>query len=137
MDEEQIAKLLDHIGALIELKAKRLCPVDMGALRASIRHRVEGNKVIIWTDIEYAQDMEYGRPPEPLDAGEKESLKDWAKRHSLPAYAVIRKIETKGIEAGTTEKPIKTAGGTFRPFMRPALFQSMTDIKSLIKSELS
>jgi hypothetical protein len=135
IDEATIQKLLDKIGAIVELKAKMLCPVDMGILRASIKHRIEGDKVIVYTDIDYARDMEYGTPPGKLDENEKEDLKEWAERHNLPAWPVIRKIEREGIKVGSEKAPLKTPSG-FRPFMRPALHQSISDIKQLIRNEL-
>jgi hypothetical protein len=135
MAEVDIYRLLNRIGALVERKAKRLAPIDLGLLRASIKHRVEGMSVIIYTEVEYAEDMEFGKPPEPLSDTEKEDLKGWANRHKIPYKAVIKSIETKGIKAGTTEAPLKTLGGTFRPFLRPALHQSMPEIKSMVMEE--
>ena len=131
-----IPTVLDKIGALVKAKAIRLCPIDLGELRASINYRVEGNKVIIYTDLDYAEEMEYGRPPGPLSDEEKANLKDWAERHQLPPNAVIHKIETKGIEAGTVDHPFETKSHTYRPFLRPALFQSIPEIKTLVRSEL-
>jgi hypothetical protein len=142
LDQEAMNRLLEKIGALVEMKAKQMAPIDMGQLRASIQHRIEGNKVIVYSDLEYAQDMEYGTPPGILDANEKEDLKEWAKRHGLPAGPVIRKIEKEGLfPYGSKDLILATnprfAYGTFRPFLRPALLQSIPDIKQLIKSELT
>jgi hypothetical protein len=132
-DEMKLA-ILEKIGKIVKRKTIRLAPIDMGQLRASIDYKIEGTKkVIIFTDIEYAEDMEFGRPPEPLSDTEKEDLKGWAKRHDIPAYAVIRKIETKGIKVGTVKSPMKMPNSTYRPFMRPALFQSIPEIKTAIK----
>ena len=133
ISEEMKIAILEKIGRIVKIKAIRLCPVDMGALRRSIDYRIENNKVTIFAEAEYAEDMEYGKPPEPVLGSEEEELKGWAKRHKIPYKAVKKKLETKGIEVGTPESPLKTLGGTYRPFMRPALLQSIPDIKIAIK----
>lgn len=130
-------RILEKIGAIVELRPKQLVPVDMGQLRASIKHKVEGDKVIIYTEMEYARDMEYGTPPNPMMSEQEEKeIEDWAKRHGLPGGPVARKIKRKGIKAGTPENPLKTPSG-YRPYLRPALIQSLPDIKKVIRSELS
>jgi len=40
--------------------AKKLCPVDTGLLRASIRTRIAGDKIIISASKEYASYVEFG-----------------------------------------------------------------------------
>ena len=134
LNEEAINRILTKIGALISLRAKENCPVDMGQLRASIQYSIEGNSVKIFSNVSYARDMEYGRPPELLDDQEKESLKQWAHRHNLPASSVIRNIEKRGISVGTVEDPLVTPSGE-RPFLRPALFNSISDIKKIVREE--
>lgn len=134
----KIVELLNRIGMLVETKAKRLAPSDIGTLRANIKYRIEGNRVIIYVDpsIEYAREMEYGMPPRILSEQEKDNLADWAKRHKLPPMAVIRSIQKKGIKAGTPEVPFLSKGMTYRPFLRPALLQSLPEIKLMVKKEL-
>jgi hypothetical protein len=135
--EELKKEVLEKIGMFVKQKAIELCPIDKGELRRSIKYKVEGNSVRIYTEnCDYASDMEYGTPPGILSAEEKEDLLDWSKRHKLPGWAVIRKIEKEGIKAGTTEAPFKSAGGTFRPFMRPALYQSLPEIKRFVRESL-
>jgi hypothetical protein len=136
MNDEIMNSILNKIGFIVVARAVELCPVDMGTLRQSIRHKVEGNKVTIYTDVEYAEDMEYGKSPEPLSESEKENLKGWAKRHNLPSGPVISKIEKRGIKVGTPDNPMKTSSG-FRPFLRPAVHQSIPQIKTMIKEALS
>lgn len=136
IDEKTKNKILEEIGKLVKGKAIRLCPIDMGHLRASLQYKIEGDKVIIFTNLSYAKDMEYGKPPEKLSEEEKEDVAQWAKRHQLPAFPVIRKLETKGIEVGTAEKPFETKGKTFRPFLRPAIYQSIPEIKNIVKDIL-
>jgi hypothetical protein len=135
LNNESINRILQKIGALISLRAKENCPVDMGQLRASIQYSVEGNSVRIFSNVNYARDMEYGRPPEPLSDQEKEDLKKWAERHNLPAKRIIGSIQRKGIAVGTIEEPMITPSGE-RPFLRPAVYDSISDIKKIIKQEL-
>lgn len=137
IDESVKQRILDQIGAIVELRAKQLCPVDLGELRASIKRRVEGNKVIIYTDLTYARDMEFGTLPNVMmSAQEEKDIEEWAARHGLPGGPVARKIKKMGIKAGTPEAPLKTPSG-YRPYLRPALLQSLPDIKKIIKRELS
>jgi hypothetical protein len=56
-----VIPLLDKIGFLVEGKAKELCPVDTGRLRASIQHKinVDDFSVVIGTNVPYAPYVEY------------------------------------------------------------------------------
>ena len=51
-----IARALEIIGGKCESYAKALCPVDTGALRNSITHRVDGDggTVVVGSNLEYA-----------------------------------------------------------------------------------
>lgn len=136
MNEETMNRILTRIGALVENRAKRLCPVDYGDLRTSITFRIEGDTVFIYSPLDYAKDMEYGTPPDTLtDAGEA-NLKDWAERHGLPSGAVIKKIRREGIKVGTPKNPMETESG-YRPFLRPALLQSYARIREIIREEMA
>ena len=54
-------KILHRIGQEIVAKAKRLAPIDTGALRSKITYKVDGNRITISTEgIEYAEFLEYG-----------------------------------------------------------------------------
>lgn len=139
MNEKLTRAILTQIGIKVKARAIRLCPIDQGQLRASIQFEVEGNEVKIFTDPSaggYSDnrdiEMEYGKPPGVLDEKEKQQLKEWAKRHNLPAYPIIKKIETEGIKVGTPENPLSTHG-TFRPYLRPALHQTIPEIPGIIK----
>jgi HK97 gp10 family phage protein len=59
----------------VEAKAKKLAPVDLGMLRASISHRVrsEGDKDIgeVGTNVEYAPFQEFGAGGRPAANGGK------------------------------------------------------------------
>lgn len=59
-----IARHLEKMGVLAETQAKRLCPVDTGRLRASIRHTlaVEDDEIVCYvgSDVVYAIYQEMG-----------------------------------------------------------------------------
>jgi phage gpG-like protein len=59
-----IFNLLNKIGFVVEDKAKQLCPVDTGRLRASIQHKIlpEELAVVIGTNVPYAPYVEYMYP---------------------------------------------------------------------------
>jgi len=59
-----IFPLLNRIGFVVEDKAKQLCPVDTGRLRASIQHKIlpEELAVVIGTNVPYAKHVEYMYP---------------------------------------------------------------------------
>lgn len=79
--------------------ARRLSPVDMGVLRASIVPEVSssGKEVrgVVGSDKKHAPFMEFGTRPHwpPISA-----LVTWARRHGTSAYLVARAIARKGIK---------------------------------------
>lgn len=134
-------KMLFEIGRVVKEKAIRMSPLDRGALRGHIFHKVVGDEVIIYTQgIKYADKMEYGAPPMKLSSNEKDDVEDWAHRHGLKSgRGVIKKLETKGIEVGTPQNPkhITSFGrNSFRPFLRPAAHQSQSEMKAVIRAVL-
>ena len=75
MDAKEFNKLLDEIGVNLALniqkginkaafmgerKAKQLCPVDTGMLRASITTDIGSLEASVGTNVEYAPFVEYG-----------------------------------------------------------------------------
>lgn len=73
---------------------------DTGNLSSSINYEVlDDNTVIIYSDAEYADNVEYGRRPgkfPPIDA-----LAPWARRKGIPESAlfpIARKIARDGID---------------------------------------
>jgi hypothetical protein len=136
--QEVVLKLLTRIGEIVKEKAIKFAPIDYGMLRTRIDFKVDMTiqEVKISCTDPNAEKLEYGTPGEPLSEQEKDQLADWAERHDLPAFPVIRKIEREGIKVGTAEKPLMVPNGTFRPFMRPALFQSTDEIKMMVKTEM-
>jgi len=131
--------ILERIGALVSGKAKELCPFDKGDLIQSIKYKVEGNLVTIYSDLDYAEDMEYGRPPEPLSETEKQDLTEWAHRHGTNPKTTIKNIEQKGIKVGTETNPLHVTSlgrDSYRPFLKPAGFESIADMRQIIMEEI-
>ena len=59
-DEAALKKSLETAALLVERTAREKAPKDTGALRRSIRSKVEGLEGIIYTPLEYAPYIEYG-----------------------------------------------------------------------------
>lgn len=55
-----LEECLEDAGNIVEAEAKALCPVRDGQLIQSIRHEVDGNKVTIGSEVEYAPYVECG-----------------------------------------------------------------------------
>ena len=58
--EDAVYQALEAIGITAEAHAKEICPVDTGRLRASITHAIDGDTVVIGTNVEYAAEVELG-----------------------------------------------------------------------------
>ena len=130
----------EKIGAFIKAEAIRRCPVDRGDLRRSIDFVIVGNTVIIIARDPKADELEYGRPPEPMSDAERAELEAWAERHGASPFRIVKYIQRHGIKVGSVEKPLHiTSYGrdSYRPFMRPALFQNIEGIKNIVKEGLS
>lgn len=121
---EEVMELLDSIAesgrleealskacALVEREAKKKAPKDTGALRRSITSKVENDKGIIFTPLEYAPYIEYGTG---LFAEEGGRESEWC-------Y-----FDDKG-------NFIRTRGQPPQPFMRPALNESREEIVRILK----
>lgn len=58
--EDAKERALEAIGLQVEGYAQLLAPVDTGRLRNSITHIVNGDSVVIGTNVEYAVYQEFG-----------------------------------------------------------------------------
>jgi hypothetical protein len=138
---EMIDVILCHIGAVVAERAINMAPVDTGELRSKIKYKKVGSNVVkIYADVPYADDLEYGRPPEPLNEDEKEGLRKWAERHGVKnPDGTVRYIEKHGLEVGTVDKPLHVTWlgrDSYRPFLRPALYQSIPYIREAIIADV-
>ena len=59
-DDAKLTAALEKACALVERSAKEKAPKGTGELRRSISSRVEGDKGIVFTPLEYAPYVEYG-----------------------------------------------------------------------------
>lgn len=121
---EEVMELLDSIAesgrleealskacALVEREAKKKAPKDTGALRRSITSKVENDKGIIFTPLEYAPYIEYGTG---LFAEEGGRESEWCYFDDEGNF-------------------IRTRGQPPQPFMRPALNESREEIVRILK----
>lgn len=138
----ELQPILEKVGEFLVSESKRLVPVDNGILRTSITYRLgaNGTSVDVYSPLDYAEDMEFGKPPEPLSETEKEDVEAWAKRHGLKSgKGIIWSLEHKGIKVGTATQPLHITSlgrDSYRPFLRPALYNNIPQIKKIIKDWL-
>jgi HK97 gp10 family phage protein len=121
--------------------AKANCKIDTGRLAGSIAYAIEGMPVVmtgqakasdaikpkpggmyakIGTNVNYAIDVEYG-----------------TKAHEIkPANGGVLVFKTKDGETVFTKKTIKHPGTKRQPFLRPAFFNNIKNIKEIFKKAL-
>lgn len=108
-------------GAAIQSEARKLVPVDTGALRISIENSAGtspsgGYLVTVGPTQPYGKDIELGR--EPGTYVSPAALTKWAKKRGLNPYAVSRAILNKGSPA--------------QPFMFPAADAKQNSIVDIL-----
>jgi hypothetical protein len=137
---DAIPEILERSALAIEARAKEMAPVDTGIMRSSINTilDLENNRAIVECIAPHAIWMEYGRPPGKMPP--VEALEPWAKRHGFKsAWPLAMAIKKRGIEVGSVESPMLVSfhgRGAYRPFMRPAAYQTMPYIRQQIKDAL-
>ena len=114
-DISQLEAILGRACALVERSAKQLAPKDTGALRRSITSKIEGDKGIVYTPLEYAPYIEYGTGLFAEQGGRKD----------VPWWYEDDKGEWH-----------KTSGQKPQPFMRPALNENREQILRMFKEGL-
>jgi HK97 gp10 family phage protein len=126
---EEVFKMLDRVGdpaaiteglqkacALVERTAKQKAPKDTGALRRSISSRVEGNKGIVYTTLEYAPYIEFGTGLFAEQGGRADT--PWSYQDDKGEWH-----STNGIHP--------------HPYMRPALKQNRAQIKKILRGSVT
>lgn len=116
---------LEVIGGKAESYAKQLVPVDTGALRNSITHKVDNGVVLIGSNIHYAPYIELGTgkeyqpPPEWMENNAKKGrgLDRWFYKDAQGQWHV-----------GYPQKP--------RPFLRPAIEDHLDEYKQIAEKKL-
>lgn len=114
-DSNNIESSLGKAAAIVEASAKKKAPKGDGSLRNSITSKVDGDKAIVFTPLEYAPYVEYGTGLFAEDGGRTDvpwNYKD---------------------EEGNWHS---TSGMKPRPYMRPALEENRNKILSIIKEGL-
>lgn len=111
-----IQQALMQCCALVEREAKQNAPKDTGALRRSIASRVEDQKGIVFTPLEYAPYIEFGTGLFAEQGGRTDT--PWHYQNDKGEW-----VSTSGI------KP--------QPFLRPALENNRGKIKKILKGGLT
>ena len=121
--DDAIPRILEMIGIQAEKYAKALCPVGTvestgkkgyrgGTLRRSITHQVDGEVVIIGSNVEYAPYVELGTGPHYTPP---------------PEWEQFDAPKGSGIGHGYV---------TSRPFLRPAITDHVDVYKRIVESTL-
>lgn len=113
--KQQILVALEKCGMICEGYAKSLCPVQTGALRNSITHKVDGGEkaVYIGSNLEYAPYVELGTGK-------------YAKGGRKTKWVYI---DSKGV-GHTTE------GQRPQPYLKPAAADHLDEYRKVIKNTL-
>lgn len=126
--ERQWAQAMNEIGFRISDAIAEEAPVNRGGLKNSIRHKVEGDEVIIYM-VDYALYVEYGTPPHIIRPTEKQALA-WGKyvgvsKSGKPMYATppighpVKEVHHPGTQANPFIK--RTLGRQFVRVVEQAL----------------
>lgn len=145
--KNSIRKMLFAGGLIAENEIIPLVPVDNGRLKGSITTVMddkssvirapasEGDKpkkpvnkytCYIGTNVYYAMYMEFGTGSHKSSEGQQEfidSITEWANRHGLPPYPVMRSIRKKGLAS--------------RAYMRNGFRQAIPKIIQYMQSNFS
>lgn len=106
--------------AQVEGSAKENAPVDTGTLRASIRfEQVSTGSYIVGSNVEYADDVEFGTSPHVITSDDAEALR-FPGEDGEPVFAM--RVEHPGTPA--------------QPFLRPALREHESDLVDNIESTI-
>jgi hypothetical protein len=117
--EKAVANLMEDMAIIGERTAKQRAPRDTGALKRSIHSAVKPTSARVFSNLNYAVPVEYGRgrgkrmPP-------PNALHGWLRRHGIPvsaAYVVARAIGRRGIKGRFFMKAAVDAINMKLPFM--------------------
>ena len=115
---QQAQQALGQACALVERSAKQKAPKGEGDLRRSITSKVDGLVGIVFTPLEYAPYVEYGTGIH-AEGGNGRKDVPWA------------------YEDEKTGELIWTSGQEPQPYMRPALYSNVSNIKAILKEGLT
>lgn len=89
--EQKIQTALEVLGIAAEGYAKAECPVDTGRLRNSISNEVFSDRVVIGTNVEYAQKVEYNDHIEHTN-GNAHFLRNAVTNHNAEYEQTVKQI---------------------------------------------
>lgn len=116
LDESKVRAALGKACALVEGAAKRKAPKGVGELRRSITSRVEADRGIVFTPLEYAPYVEYGTGIHAENGGGRQDV-PWSYQDDEGEWHT-------------------TSGMKPHPYMRPALNENRENIKRILKEGL-
>ena len=116
LDESKVKMALGKACALVEGAAKRKAPKGVGELRRSITSRVEADRGIVFTPLEYAPYVEYGTGIYAENGGGRQDV-PWSYQDDEGEWHT-------------------TSGMKPHPYMRPALNENRENIKRILKEGL-
>lgn len=114
-DTRNLDEALTKACAVVEASAKQKAPKGNGELRRSISSKVDGEKGIVFTPLEYAPYVEYGTGLFAEVAGRKDT--PWSYQDERGQWHT-------------------TSGMHPSPYMRPALEENREKIVSILKEGL-
>lgn len=113
--DRRIKKKLTDSAIVVERKAKQICPRGRtGALARSITHVIELRRALIGTNLSYGPAVEFGTKPHTITPNVKAALY-WE-------------------EAEHPVKIVHHPGAQSKPYLRPALEASRTEIDDIFSS---
>lgn len=89
--EQKIQTALEVLGIAAEGYAKKECPVDTGRLRNSISNEVFSDRVVIGTNVEYAQKVEFSDYIEHTN-GNAHFLRNAVTNHNAEYEQTVKQI---------------------------------------------
>lgn len=114
-DTQNITGALGKAAAIVEASAKQKAPKGDGDLRRSITSKVDGDKGIVYTPLEYAPYVEYGTGINAEGSG---------------------RTDVPWVYKDDEGKWHSTSGMKPHPYMRPALNENRKQIIQIIKESL-
>lgn len=146
-DEEGIKKVLmekalDKVGMFLVNKAMEKCPVDNGQLRASIGYKIVGDTLYIGTNMESGEYVEFGTGVYHIsEEGHPEPRSDWfvfPKNARALRFEVGRKGRLAARKPKTQAnivfaKKVHQFGQSPQPFLRPSVFENISEINKIIR----
>lgn len=112
--EAACERALEKCGLVAEGFAKKLAPVDTGALRNSISHKVVDKDAYVGTNQEYAAYVEFGTGQYATQGGGRNT--PWVYQDAKGHWH-------------------KTSGSKAQPFVKPAVADHVADYRQIVEGE--